>query len=875
MRVSISFERFGFGGILVTLYLLSGMTSLSYEVLWARMLSLQFGVSIFGTVVTVASFMAGLGIGSIVGTSWTQKTNLPLVFYGLLEVGIAVFALVLPWIFGWTDTWLAAVTQNASLTFWYVTQLSAAILLLLLPALAMGASFPFILQAIQPTDLSLGKIYGYNALGGALGAILPLWFLPMFGWLIATQFIAGIGIIIGVTAIFLAKHEIWASEVRTPKSLSCRSRKIFFSLLAYAGIGAAALMLEIGWTRLFGMILLRTEYVMAIILAVFLVGIGFGSLLAKRLTHVVWLTILPVIAGMFSIASLWLVPYVSDWVEVTRFGSLADAMFWQGMTITAMTLPVTLALGAWLPILSERLSNQIHAGAWLYGVNSIGAAIGALLAGFVLIPVLGTNGTVSLAAMMLLLCGLTWSNYPKARLVPVALGLFAIPVVKMPGVADLLPVSHANVHDVFIHEDAVSITHVIEDRDGQRLLLADLQRMDASTEPEAVEIQKNQARLPLLLHPNPRNILFLGLGTGISAAGSLPFPGLDRTAVELSKGAILAAQSWFTPVNEGVTKNMHIERDDARRFLMRDSGEFDVIIGDLFHPDLVGRSALLSVQQFQRVRDHLAAGGIFVQWIALNQFDKKSLDIVLRSFKHVFPDAMIFMDAFRLALTGSNGQFPGAKNMLSNVKRMNKNTRQLATGGEGVWTWLGRFWGSIPATSGSLQDEWAPRIEFQLPRARYNGELDLARLLADLLAKRPHVKDAAAMLSINKNDYPKFERAYIATDLAQRGWLASLQGQTQEEQKLLRLAFEANPQDRWIGFAIADRMYAGIDQIVAQGMEKASALQKILKVRPDHPEALKDLWQLEEKRGHAVQASEYRERFRMISPLSAALKTSG
>ena len=99
----------------------------------------------------------------------------------------------------------------------------------------------------------------------------------------------------------------------------------------------------------------------------------------------------------------------------------------------------------------------------------------------------------------------------------------------------------AGSRDLYRYEDAIAITQVIEQNDGQRVLLTDLRRWDASTEPTAVFVQANQARLPLLLHAGPRTVLFLGIGTGISLAGSLPFPDLERSAVELSQGSIEAA----------------------------------------------------------------------------------------------------------------------------------------------------------------------------------------------------------------------------------------------------------------------------------------------------------------------------------------------
>ncbi len=860
-----------YGAVFILLYLFSGITGLAYEVLWTRMLSLQFGVSIFGVVITVTAFMAGLGLGSLAGNLWGRRLAHPLRWFALLEGGVALFALITPQLLRGIDDSLGDLAVGAGLSLWLGLQMLAVLLVLMLPAFALGAGFPMILSAMRGSRVSLATIYGINAIGGALGALLPLWLLPGLGWLAALQVVAALGLLVALTA------GLFSLRLSTPRQQSVvQERPPWRWLLAYAGIGAAALMLEIGWTRLFGMVLLRTEYVLAIILAMFLVGIGLGSLLARHMRQAWWFTALPIVASGFAVLSLWLLPSLSAWVEQTRFDSLGDALLQQGSAIATLTLPVTLVLGAWLPLLTRRLGGDHHYGAWLYGVNSLGAAVGTLLAGFLLIPAIGTSATIIAGALLLLLLGLGWASTRSAWLALPVIALMAWPVLQMPAVSVLMPATYAGAHGLYMHEDAISITHVIEREDGQRQLLADLRRMDASSDPTSVEVQKNQARLPLLLHPAPHSVLFLGLGTGISAAGSLPFPALQRSAVELSQGAIVAAQEWFAPVNDRVVQQMRIIRDDARHFLLSTTRRYDVIVGDLFHPDLVGRSALLSRQQFQRARARLNEGGIFVQWLALNQFDAANLEVVLRTFRRVFPTAVIFVDGFRLALVGQRlaSQDGGieANAMLANLARMEADAADLATGGEGPWTWLGRYWGAIPASDGPVQDEWAPLIEYQLPGARYSGGLDLSQLLADLLARRPKLAQAARELRVSETDFADFERAYAATGLAYRSWVALLRQRPDENQRLLPLAYQANPRDRWIGFAMADGILGDLPAAQARGLSERQLLEAVLRIRPDHAEALQRLWQMAVEAGETERAAAYRARLARLSPLDSRLR---
>jgi spermidine synthase len=851
----------------------SGLTALAYEVLWVRMLALQFGVSIFGVVVTVSAFMAGLGIGSVMGLHWSRRIVSPLKWFAGFEFCIALLALITPWLLLASESWLAGMAAHTSLALWYLLQFVLVGILLFVPAFCMGAGFPMMLKALGDSPQTLARAYGVNTLGAALGAMLPLLLLPLLGWLSAMQTVALCGVSVAMLAFYLSvrlEDSKWVMQSLGVADTMPNKK----TLIAYAGIGAAALMLEVAWTRLFGMIMLRTEYVLALVLAMYLIGVGLGSLLSRFMRHELWYALLPLMASAYVIAGLWLLPHMAADINHDYADSLLWVSIQQVAVLTLLTLPVTLLLGAWLPLLNTLYGDNHIGGAWLYGANSVGAAAGALLAGFVLTPLAGSAATIVIAAFALLMLGLTWNRYRYTWLALPVLAVAAYPVSHMPPVAQLLPGLYANATELYSYEDAVNITHVIEQPGGQRLLLADLQRMDASSDPTSVQVQKNQTRLPLLLHPDPKSILLLGLGTGISAAGTLAYPQLERTAVELSQGAIDAAGHWFAPVNNHVMSQLQVVRDDARHFLMASQRQYDVIVGDLFHPDLVGRSALLSVQQFARAKQHLSDNGVFVQWLALNQFTVEAFEVILRSFQQEFPDAVVFVDAFRVALVGRKpgADTPLAEAVLESLGRLNESQQQTATGGEGAWTWLGRYWGTLPMDKGPVQDEWVPRIEFDLPQARYSGQLDLAVVLNYMLQKRAPLDTALAQLQVQPEDKQRFTNAYVATRLAHKSWLAFLTGQAEKAEKMLQLAYQTNPLDRWIGFAVADGALASLDAAGAQQYDEWQVLQSVLKVRPDHPEALLRLWHLSQARGDAEKAAHYRARFAAVDPLSNALK---
>jgi spermidine synthase len=852
--------------LLAGLYALTGLTSVAYEILWARMMSLQFGVSVFAVVLTVAIFMAGLGAGSLFAARHAPRIKKPLLWLALLEGGIACYALLLPLLMQGAAAGIEGMAAQLSLPGWYALIAAASGCLLFLPAFAMGAGFPLVLAAAGSDTGRLARIYGLNTLGAACGALLPLWLLPALGWSGAIRVVAAVGLLVAAAMVGLAQMASTA-----PQEHPAARRPPWRALLAYGGIGAASLVLEIAWTRLYGMVMLRTEYVLAIILAAFLCGIALGSLLAPREHKRGWFVALPVAAGGFAILGLWMLPVFSAWIERATFSSLFGAMSLQGLVLLLMTLPVTLAMGAWLPLLNSRFEGG---GMWLYGVNSLGAALGAVLAGLVLIPFAGSAGAVVMAALALLAIGLVWSEYRAAWLAAPVLALAAWPVASLPPVSALLPQAQAGSRVLSVYEDAVSMTHVVEQADGQRLLLTDLQRMDASTEPTAEFVQSNQARLPLLLHGAPRSVLFLGLGTGISVAGSLPFPDLQRTAVELSQGAINAAPTWFEPANLGAMNGTRLVRDDARHYLSATPEKYDVIIGDVFHPDLAGVSSLLSLQQFKRARSRLNENGLYVQWLAINQFDPVSLVVILRTFRQAFPHAQMFLDGMHLAMVGPRGEFGGAASVARNMQRLNEVQRDAATAGEGSWTWLGRYWGPIPDTLGPVQDEWSPVIEFRLPRARYAKNLDVAATLQVLLQGRPDMRTAASLLGVEAQDRAAFENAYGATELMVRGWVAAMQGAVPQASRLMRVAYQANPKDRWVTYALADNMLASLPQARGMGMSEQEALEHILQLNPQHVESLRALWHLQRDR-RDVGAEATRLRLLAVSPLDREARTPG
>lgn len=227
----------------------------------------------------------------------------------------------------------------------------------------------------------------------------------------------------------------------------------------------------------------------------------------------------------------------------------------------------------------------------------------------------------------------------------------------------------------------------------------------------------------------------------------------------------------------------------------------------------------------------------------------------------------MFMDGMHLALVGPERKFLGAEAMSTNFSRLTLHAQNEASGGEGTWTWLGRYWGPIPETAGAIQDEWEPLIEFNLPRAKYDGKINLADVLTELLKLRPDTDGAGKMLNLKSSDMQYFERAYLATDMAVRSWTAFIQLEQEKATRLIWLAYQSNPEDVWIAHTLADIMRESISSASSHGLSERDALLRVLKIYSNHVETLRALWHLEQAAGNRQAAEGYRSRLLQISPL--------
>jgi spermidine synthase len=340
-----------------------------------------------------------------------------------------------------------------------------------------------------------------------------------------------------------------------------------------------------------------------------------------------------------------LAPAVARFAQSEAAGGVAGEF---AVALALFLLPAA-AMGALFGHLAQSVRDRRGSLGWAVGVNSVGAAIAPLLAAQVLIPLLGAwTSLIPLSLGYLLLvpmrrAALVWGALPAA--LGVALWIRPAPsLIRVPPGGALLAVK----------EGPMATASVVDDASGARYLEVNGHFRMGGT--NSVRSDYRQAMLPLLLHPAPRRAVFLGVGTGATLVGGARMPGVEVHGVELSP-EVAGLLPWFAdPAVPGPAP--HVVVADARRYVAADPTRYDVIIADLFHPALDGSGALYTTEHFAAVRERLAPGGVFCQWLPLYQLDVPSLRAIIRAFLDVYPGGSAWLAHFSvrtpmLALVGA------------------------------------------------------------------------------------------------------------------------------------------------------------------------------------------------------------------------------
>lgn len=668
--------------LLLVAFFLSGAVALVYQVLWTRQLGLVFGVTIQAASTVLACFMGGLALGSYVAGRWSDRLQRPLRAFAIVEALIALAALLTPALLGIADHVFLGMSErlDESPLATTVVRIALTALVLIVPGGLMGMTYPLVLRAASRGADGIRRtaslLYAINTTGAIVGVLFgSLWLVPTMGLSRTFYIAAALNLLVAAVAWIASLNEAplvasttaAAPTVSTSESpvvttpLSDRARLVVLIVIALSG--TVSLALEIVWFRILVFFLRPTTYAFASMLAAVLAGLAIGSYLVtpwlRRRAN--WLAIL----GATEIA-IGLTAVLSAFAMVRA----NDVMVWMFSTVEALSppydfvlpllfaaafaiLPTAILLGAAFPmglILWTTGGNQDDSRVGrrvgtLYALNVGGAIVGSLAGGFVLIPTLGAQQSLVFIAAIPLVGGLVlfWMAQPRVRLVMggAAIAIFATAAFMLPDVFQDVIRARYRGHEVLWHAEDAQATVSVVRHGNQRVLLIDGMH-HASDGEGLINYHRAIGALAVAVHPDPREVLIVGMGGGTTGGGAAILPNTRTTLVELSP-SVVKAGSWFAGINRNILDNPNVtfKVADGRHFLKTTTKKFDVITADLMLPHLAGAASLYSADYYALARKALAPGGIMVQWIpADTEFQHK---MMLRSFLSAFPHVTMWM----------------------------------------------------------------------------------------------------------------------------------------------------------------------------------------------------------------------------------------
>lgn len=433
-------------------FFLSGATGLIYEVLWARMLGLVFGATTLAVSTVLAAFMGGLALGSALAGRKGAGVRRPVRAYGLLEIGIALYALAVPLLFSVVDNLYALIWQHFHPGFFVFSlwRFLLSCVMLLVPTTLMGATLPLLSAALVrssgPVSTSVTKLYTRNLAGAICGSLSAgFLLLPIFGVRATIYTAAIINIIIGIITILADRRTENASSSETDNSLHAAPeespREIgkarsaiqvsdakFWMSCAFIS-GFVTLSTQVAWTRMLMMIIGSSTYAFSIVVALFLLGLSGGAyvMARKNLAGKLRETVLRV--ELVTAVSLYVSLYIANKIPVMlitagislHIASWGGLLMLQILSVALLIVLPAFLMGMVMPLVlvwagnkSSNLSVQLVGRS--YAVNTVGAIVGAFGAGFVLIPKFNTRFTILFAgALCIILAGLAYQPKVNAQ----------------------------------------------------------------------------------------------------------------------------------------------------------------------------------------------------------------------------------------------------------------------------------------------------------------------------------------------------------------------------------------------------------------------------------------------------------------------------
>jgi spermidine synthase len=662
---------------LVALFAASGCAALVYEIVWFQMLQLVIGSTAVSMGFLLAAFMGGLCIGSA-GFPKLRINWHPLRTYAAIEAGIAICGLAAILGLPILDRVYVAGAEHGMPGMLLRGFLSA--VCLLPPTILMGASLPAIVRWVRSTPGGVawwGILYGGNTLGAVFGCLLAgFYLLRIHNMAVATYWAMAINLAVAGVSYFLAGR-IPAESPEEPEEEellavsspldSVQPRTPVYLAIAFSGAGALGA--EVVWTRLMGMLLGSTVYVFSIILAVFLAGMALGSALGSYLSRAMrpraalgWCQLL------LTLATAWTAYMIANSLPYWPIDPFLVTSPWFTFQIDMVRclwaiLPPTILWGASFSLALAAAASPGEdpgrAAGSIYAANTLGSIAGALLMSLILIPWIGTRHSQQLLIALPAVAGLivlTPELRPRRSMgLSAALTAFMALAAALAANVPAIPgevIAYGRRIATYVNK--ATILYTVEGRNSSVAISrwndgateVDVNgHVEATTEPYDMKLQRMVGHLPALLHPDPKSVLGIGFGAGVSAGTFTRYPGIQKiTVCEIEPVIPPTSTRYFAEQDYDVYHNpkTHIVYDDARHFLLTTTEKFDIIASDPLDVFVKGTAAIYSKEYFESVKQHLNPGGMFTLYVPLYESDERTVQSELATFFAAFPYATVW-----------------------------------------------------------------------------------------------------------------------------------------------------------------------------------------------------------------------------------------
>jgi len=670
-----------FGLPLLALFFASGAAALIYELVWFYLVELVVGASSFSVAALLASFMGGMALGSILLPRVVPESWHPLRVVAALEAGIGLIGIAMPFALPLVqDGYVSMAHFGAGGA---LLRAGVCVLVLLPPTVLMGATLPAIARAVGggPAGPSrMGLLYMANIVGGATGTILAgFYLLRVFDTVVASGVAVALNLAGAALAWRLASQPAGpaldtsessgqASDIRS-ESATAAAGVSRLPVYIVAGLsGLTALGAEVIWTRQLSLLFGASVYTFSLILAVFLLGLGAGSLggstVARRTREpAVALGVCQLLLGLaIGLGSWTIVHALPLWQPTSAFLPRVWAtpswhFLYDTLRCAVALLPATLLWGASFPLALAAASGvdaPVRVVARVNAVNTIGALAGAVGFTVVGMPLAGSQGSqraLVLIAILSAVLALRTGRRTRRAGAAAVLATAVAAVLLVPPVPSALIAYGRSVGSwdtiervLYVAEGATASVAVTEGAGGTKQFHI-AGKVEASDMDLDMRLERMLGHIPALVHPRPRSVLIVGVGAGVTAGALIVHPEVERIVVcEIEPMVPESARTWFADENHHVFDDPRVQLvyDDARHFLQTTQETFDIITSDPVHPWVRGAATLYSLEYLQLVRNHLNPGGLVTQWVPLYETDTASVKSEIATFSLVFPDTTLW-----------------------------------------------------------------------------------------------------------------------------------------------------------------------------------------------------------------------------------------